>query len=208
MLIVRPAQTAPAKLWSSIPGSGNELGSSKLRWWYMVIHHFHHFHFLWLHLKVPSLVEWPQLAALEIKSTSNSAAWPEWHHFCWSWQNRPGRSKLHLSCAVDFSLSEQETDLRCPNLWGPPNEVQPKLDPTWHTDTQRFVPRKRVASWSKVVKNDTYSAAADASQVGCLRRYQNCSNWERQLPWCGWSSYWLPHCGIILKIACGTRDDA
>ena len=144
-------------------------------------------------------VEWQQLVAFEIWSTIRlgSMAWRAPFRLVLPKETWEKTVPPQLRCGfLSFRAGNRfETTYEGHPIRSSPNSVPPD---TLTPHTQQLVPRKRVASWSKVVKNDTYSAAADASQVGCLRRYQNCSvNWERQIPDCGWSSYWLSLCGII-----------
>ena len=60
----------------------------------------------------------------------------------------------------------------------------------WHPDTQQALPSKRVASWRNFVKNDTYTVAADASQVLITRRFL------LQNEMCGWVSKLVPRLRI------------
>ena len=59
-----------------------------------------------------------------------------------------------------------------------------------HTDTQQALPSTRVASWRNFVKNDTYTVAADASQVLITRRFL------LQNEMCGWVSKLVPRLRI------------
>ena len=59
---------------------------------------------------------------------------------------------------------------------------------SWHPNTQQAVSSKREASWRNFVKNDTYSAAADASRVRilkmkCVAKHQSLSlDWQPRNP--------------------------
>ena len=59
---------------------------------------------------------------------------------------------------------------------------------SWHPNTQQAVASKREASWRNFVKNDTYSAAADASwaiifQMKCVAKHQRLSlDWQPRNP--------------------------